>query len=206
MYATNHTHCRVQEHAAPSCGGQYVLHTDGSCDHLKHTGGWGVHIEEPGGFVRELCGGETAATSTRMELLAALRGLQATPVGAEVMLVVDCMHVKSGIERQLLVWQSRNWRGANHKPISDRDLWVLLLAELEQRQVRCEWVPGHSGHAQNTRADRLAREGARSLGELPPVEEAVVKNRSARLRAPQFGRRHRHNPAKDGRCPTGAGV
>lgn len=196
MYATNHAHCQVQEHTALPGSGQYVLHTDGSCDHLKHTGGWGVHIEEPGGFVRELCGGETAATSTRMELLAALRGLQATPVGAEVMLVVDCMHVKSGIERQLPVWQSRNWRGVNHKPISDRDLWVLLLAELEQRRVRCEWVPGHSGHAQNTRADRLAREGARSVvgeGHAPEVTRPAApaqKKGGSRLRAPQFGRRH----------------
>lgn len=191
MYATNHPTCQPQEYAPLPGNGCYVLHTDGSCNHQNHTGGWGVHIEEPGGFVRELRGGETAATSTRMELLAALKGLQATPVGAEVMLVVDCMHIKSGIERQLPVWQSRDWRGVNRKPISDRDLWILLQAELEQRQVSCAWVPSHSGHAQNSRADRLAREGVRTLGEVPPP--AVVpaeKNRNRRLRAPQFGRRH----------------
>lgn len=190
MYATNRTTCHAQGHTPLPGNGRYVLHTDGSCNHQNHAGGWGVHIEDPTGFVRELRGGETAATSTRMELLAALKGLQATPVGAEVVLVVDCMHIKSGIERQLLVWQSRDWRGVNRKPISDRDLWVLLQAELGQRRVSCAWVPSHSGHAQNTRADRLAREGARSLGEVAPDPAPAEKKRGSRLRAPQFGRRH----------------
>jgi ribonuclease HI len=56
-------------------------------------------------------------------------------------------------------WKKNGWRTADKKPVKNVDLWKRLDEALGTHDIRWHWVKGHAGHAQNERADELAREG-----------------------------------------------
>lgn len=140
-------------------GGIYVVHTDGA---RKGTGagGWGALIKAPSGAVTEVYGGEQDTTNNRMEMMAAIKGLQATPAGATVELTTDSQYVQKGISEWLPGWKRKDWKTADGKPVKNKDLWQLLDAESKARKATYLWVRGHNGHPENERADYLANLGA----------------------------------------------
>ena len=119
------------------------IYTDGSCQgNPGGPGGWAAIIEQ-GGQKRELSGHEDNTTNNRMEVTAAIKGLEATPEGSDVTIHSDSQY--------LVNTMTRNWkRNAN------QDLWAAMDALVRLRRVRWEWVRGHAGHPQNERADALA--------------------------------------------------
>jgi ribonuclease HI len=138
------------------------IYTDGACEGNPGPGGWGVLIIEAGGRRRELSGGEPATTNNRMELTAAIEALRATD--GSVRLHTDSQYVKNGITAWIKSWKRNGWRTADKKPVKNQDLWQALDAACAARKVDWRWVRGHSGHAENERADELARLGVRSAG------------------------------------------
>ncbi|MDD3763963.1 MAG: ribonuclease HI [Nevskiales bacterium] len=138
---------------------QVVIHTDGACKGNPGPGGWGVLLEYAG-RVRRLKGGEAETTNNRMELMAAIRALEALTEPCAVTLYTDSSYVMQGLTEWLPGWKRRGWRTAANKPVKNQDLWQRLDAAAARHQVEWQWVKGHSGHDGNEEADRLANEGA----------------------------------------------
>jgi len=135
-----------------------VIFTDGACSGNPGPGGWGA-ILRFGEIEKELKGGENPTTNNRMELLAAISALEALKRSAIVDLTTDSQYVRQGITSWIFNWKKNGWRTSDKKPVKNVDLWQRLDAALKPHEVRWHWIKGHAGHAENERADELAREG-----------------------------------------------
>jgi ribonuclease HI len=105
---------------------------------------------------RELSGGEALTTNNRMELLAAIRGLEALKKPCRVQLHTDSIYVRDGITRWVHKWQRNGWRTSDKKPVKNAELWQELIAAAQPHRIDWRWVKGHSGHPENDRVDALA--------------------------------------------------
>ena len=142
-----------------------VIFTDGACRGNPGPGGWGALLMS-NGKERELCGGELATTNNRMELMGAIRALEALNKPCQVELHTDSQYVRTGITEWLAGWKARGWRTAAKAPVKNEDLWKRLDAARLRHTVDWRWVKGHNGHELNERADALARRGMlETLGE-----------------------------------------
>ena len=138
------------------------IHTDGACRGNPGPGGWGAILNYDG-TEKCLSGAEAETTNNRMELLAAIHGLEALKRGCKVRLVTDSQYVRNGITQWMANWKRNNWRTANRAPVKNVDLWKRLDVAAAQHEVHWVWVKGHSGHPGNERADELARNAIDAL-------------------------------------------
>ena len=112
-----------------------------------------------GDHERELWGGEPATTNNRMELVAAIKGLEALSRRCRVRLTTDSQYVRRGITEWIASWKARGWKTAAKQPVKNVDLWQRLDELVQQHDIEWHWVKGHSGHVENERADALANRG-----------------------------------------------
>jgi ribonuclease HI len=133
------------------------LFTDGACSGNPGPGGWGAILRYRG-VEKELSGGERATTNNRMELMAAIRGLESLKRPVRVRVHTDSNYLKDGISRWIHGWKRNGWRTADKKPVKNQDLWERLDRALARHEVEWRWVRGHAGHPENERADALARQ------------------------------------------------
>ncbi|MES2540297.1 MAG: ribonuclease HI [Pseudomonadota bacterium] len=142
---------------------ELFAYTDGACSGNPGPGGWGVLMvaRENGVVVKErtLQGGEQLTTNNRMELLAAISALEALTRPTELTIVTDSAYVKNGITDWIAGWQRKGWRTAGGSPVKNVELWQRLEAAAATHSVTWRWIKGHAGHAENERADELARAG-----------------------------------------------
>ncbi|HQY45092.1 MAG TPA: ribonuclease HI [Paracoccaceae bacterium] len=142
---------------------EFFAYTDGACSGNPGPGGWGVLMQAcEGGAVlkeRELSGGEPDTTNNRMELLAAISALEALGRATEITVVTDSAYVKNGVGQWIFGWKRNGWRTSDGKPVKNVDLWQRLDEAQRRHQVTWKWIKGHAGHAENERADALARAG-----------------------------------------------
>jgi ribonuclease HI len=134
------------------------IYSDGACRGNPGPGGWGVLLRYDG-REKELWGGETATTNNRMELMAAIRALEALKRPSRVKLYTDSLYVMKGISVWIADWKRRGWRTADKKPVKNEDLWRRLDELAAKHDVEWHWVRGHAGHPENERADQLANRG-----------------------------------------------
>jgi ribonuclease HI len=132
------------------------LFTDGACSGNPGPGGWGA-ILRSGAHEKEMSGGEALTTNNRMELTAVIRALAAINKTAQVVVHTDSRYVMDGVTQWLPRWKKNGWKTADKKPVKNDDLWRMLDQECARHDVSWRWVRGHSGHAENERADALAR-------------------------------------------------
>ncbi|HCK81616.1 MAG TPA: ribonuclease HI [Candidatus Competibacter sp.] len=137
-------------------GDWVLLFTDGACSGNPGPGGWGALLRYRG-HEKELSGGEAETTNNRMELLAAINGLEALKRPARVRVVTDSQYVMKGVTEWLAAWKQRGWKTADRQPVKNVDLWQRLEAALAAHETEWQWVRGHSGHPENERVDQLAR-------------------------------------------------
>jgi len=135
------------------------IYTDGACLGNPGPGGWGALLRF-GAHEKELAGGEPHTTNNRMELMAAIRALQALREPCRITLHTDSQYVQKGISEWISAWQRRSWKTADGKPVKNEDLWRELLAARTPHSVDWRWVKGHAGHVENERVDVLARDAA----------------------------------------------
>ncbi len=139
------------------------IFTDGACRGNPGPGGWGVLLRY-NGVEKTLSGAERDTTNNRMELTAAIKGLNAITRPCDIVLVTDSEYVKNGITLWLDNWRKRNWKGSNGKQVKNIDLWQQLDAAAKRHeQVIWQWVRGHSGHPENEQADQLANDAIDEL-------------------------------------------
>ncbi|MCZ6719229.1 MAG: ribonuclease HI [Gammaproteobacteria bacterium] len=138
------------------------IFTDGACRGNPGPGGWGVLLRY-NRKEKKLYGGEPDTTNNRMELLAAIKGLEALKRPCAVRLTTDSQYVKNGLTEWLPNWKQRGWKTAAKKPVKNADLWQRLEAAVDRHDVEWRWVRGHSGHAENEIVDQLANQGIDEL-------------------------------------------
>ena len=134
------------------------IFTDGACSGNPGPGGWGALLRY-GDTEKEICGGEDATTNNRMELLAAIRAIEALKRSSTVRLHTDSTYLRDGITRWIGGWKANGWKTAAKKPVKNVDLWQRLDAAAARHDIEWRWVKGHAGHPDNERADALARKG-----------------------------------------------
>jgi len=108
---------------------------------------------------RELSGGEADTTNNRMELMAAIAALETLTRPAVITITTDSAYVKNGVTQWVHGWKRNGWKTADRKPVKNIDLWQRLESAQERHDVHWKWIKGHAGHAENERADELARAG-----------------------------------------------
>ena len=133
--------------------------TDGECKGNPGRGGWGALLRF-GAKEREMSGGEVLTTNNRMELMAAIKGLEALKQPCRVTLSTDSRYVMDGLTKWIHGWQKNGWKTADRKPVKNAELWQALLAAAKPHRIEWKWVKGHAGHPDNERADRLASDAA----------------------------------------------
>ena len=139
------------------------LYCDGACLGNPGPGGWAFLLRARTGEgiqEKEGAGHDPETTNNRMELTAALRGLETLKRPCEVELVSDSQYVVKGLTSWLKAWKAAGWRKADRAPVLNADLWQALDAEAAKHQITARWVRGHAGHPENERVDQLARDAA----------------------------------------------
>lgn len=138
------------------------IYTDGACSGNPGPGGWGV-LMKYGNKEKELYGSEKETTNNRMELMAAIQGLNSIKPKQSglwsVVLCTDSKYVRNGICEWIGKWKENGWKTSTNKPIKNMDLWTQLDEAVKRHDVRFIWVLGHNGHIENERADKLACRG-----------------------------------------------
>ncbi|HEX3528865.1 MAG TPA: ribonuclease HI [Thermoanaerobaculia bacterium] len=143
--------------AAPhSAMPQVTIYTDGGADPNPGTGGWAAILIDPvSGKTRELSGGEAKTTNNRMELTAAIRGLEALKQPCKVRLITDSQYLRKGVTLWLKGWIANGWKRKDGE-LQNVDLWRRLAELIKEHHIKWDWVKGHAGDRWNERADELA--------------------------------------------------
>ena len=140
------------------------IFTDGACSGNPGPGGWGAVLRWRG-VERELSGAEPATTNNRMELMAAIAALEALKRPSKVDLTSDSTYLRDGITKWIHAWRAKGWKTAGKKPVKNQDLWLRLDEVAKRHDIEWHWVKGHAGHAENERADKLARDAIKTLSD-----------------------------------------
>jgi ribonuclease HI len=136
------------------------LFTDGACSGNPGPGGWAYILEHlPTGTRKSDSGGEPSTTNNRMELMAAIRGLEALKRPCRVELITDSQYVAKGLSEWMPRWKAKGWRrgtGSQGGEVKNLELWQQLDTLFSKHRVKCTHVYGHAGHPENEECDRLA--------------------------------------------------
>ncbi|MGF1482092.1 MAG: ribonuclease HI [Cyanophyceae cyanobacterium] len=143
-----------------------TIYTDGACIHNPGPGGYGVVLLY-GSHRREISGGFCLTTNNRMEMKAAIVGLEALKTSCTVTLYSDSQYLVNAVEKGWAKrWRSNGWQRNKKEKAKNPDLWEQLLNLCEHHSVRFVWVKGHAGNRENECCDRLAVAAAQQE-ELP---------------------------------------
>jgi len=143
-----------------------TIYTDGAArGNPNGPGGYGALLQyvDPKGALhtKELSGGYYKTTNNRMELMAAIAGLEALNRPCEVTLYSDSAYLVNAFQQNWLdSWIRKGWMRGKNEPVKNIDLWKRLLKAMEPHQVTFAWVKGHAGHTENEICDRLATKAA----------------------------------------------
>jgi ribonuclease HI len=135
---------------------QVEIFSDGSCEGNPGRGGWAALIRSSR-QERVLTGTEPHSTNNRMELMAALKALEALQHPSQVRFYTDSQYLRRGVTEWLPSWQARGWKRKGGA-LANVELWQALAQAIERHQIEWHWVKGHAGHIENQRVDRLARQ------------------------------------------------
>jgi len=136
------------------------LATDGSCLGNPGPGGWAALLRF-NGTEKLLTGSEKDSTNNRMEITAVIEGLTSLTEKCSVVISTDSRYVIDAFEKGWIKgWLKRGWKNSKKEPVKNKDLWLLLIPQVERHDVRWTWVKGHSGDPDNERVDAAAREAA----------------------------------------------
>ena len=134
-----------------------IIYTDGACSGNPGKGGWGTLLMY-GQTTKEISGFDPATTNNRMELMAAIRGLEALKEPCRVELYSDSAYLVNAInEKWIDRWLKNGWKTAAKKPVENIDLWQEILKLTTLHRVSFHKVKGHSDNPHNNRCDELAR-------------------------------------------------
>ena len=140
------------------------IYTDGACIGNPGPGGWAAVIIE-NNKEKQIFGGEKLTTNNRMELVAAIKGLEycidqdkkQTSLIKKITVYTDSAYLKDGITKWIKSWEKNNWKTSDKKNVKNKDLWKELQILVKLKEVDWKWIKGHSNDPMNDLADRLAK-------------------------------------------------
>lgn len=135
------------------------IFTDGSCLGNPGPGGYCALIQYKK-IEKKICSGFYLTTNNRMELLAAIIGLETLTEFCDVTLVTDSKYVKLGITIWIKKWKLNSWNNSKNKKIKNIDLWKRLEKILQLHKIKWKWIKGHSNIKENEYCDKLAKKHA----------------------------------------------
>lgn len=135
-----------------------TIYTDGACSGNPGPGGWGALLIS-GNHEKKIYGSEKDTTNNRMEIMAAIKALEALKGPSEINLYTDSKYVQQGISDWIDNWIKNNWRGSNKKLVKNADLWQTLHKLAQMHDINWHWVKGHENNKGNIEADALAVKG-----------------------------------------------
>ena len=139
-----------------------TIFTDGSCLSNPGPGGWAAVLRWRDNE-KEIVGHEADTTNNRMELKAAIMGLNAVTRAMPIALHTDSRYVMNGVQDWMPRWKANGWKTASKKPVANQDLWEQLDQAVQRHDITWHWVKGHTGNEFNERCDQLARRAAKSI-------------------------------------------
>ena len=143
-----------------------TIYTDGACIGNPGPGGYGVVLLYRG-HRKELLGGYRKTTNNRMEIMAAIVGLEALKEKCRVMLYSDSAYLVKAMSLDWAKrWRANGWKRNKKEKALNPDLWERLLQLCEHHQVEFMWIKGHAENPENVRCDELAMQAAQQL-DLP---------------------------------------
>ena len=131
------------------------IFTDGACRGNPGPGGWAALLRY-GDTEKMFSGAQEQTTNNRMELIAAIEGLEQLKKTMDVVLTTDSQYVKDGITKWIDGWKKKGWITSQKKPVKNVDLWKRLDEAVANHSVEWKWVKGHSGHTENEMVDQAA--------------------------------------------------
>lgn len=144
-----------------------TIYTDGGSQGNPGPGGYGAVLLYDR-YRKELSGGYRLTTNNRMELMAAIVGLEALKVPCQVTLMTDSRYLTDAVNQGWARrWRANGWRRNRRDKALNPDLWARLLDVLDQHQARFQWVKGHAGNQENDRCHELSVSAAQQ-DQLPP--------------------------------------
>ena len=158
-----------------------AIFTDGSSRGNPGPGGWGAIVINDG-KVKELGGHEDMTTNNRMELTAAIKGLDearffimgietvkmsnlSLPTQVSIFVYSDSSYVINGITKWVEGWKRKGWKTSQKEPVQNQELWKTLVDTIDQLKNKSgdinvdllwRYVGGHVGIAGNERCDEIA--------------------------------------------------
>jgi len=136
------------------------IFTDGACSGNPGPGGWCAILRFKG-KEKILKGSKAETTNSEMEIKAVLEGLKALKEPCEVDLYSDSQYVIKAISEWIYNWKQKNWKNSSKKEIAHKDMWEEIYKLMQIHKINPIWVKGHSGHEENERCDKIAREEAK---------------------------------------------
>jgi len=145
---------------------EIIIYTDGACSGNPGPGGYGCVLRYNKNR-RELSGGFRKTTNNRMEIIAAVKGLESLKYPCRIELYSDSKYLVNAIEKGWAKrWKANNWMRTKTEGAKNPDLWEKMLGLCAIHQIKFIWVKGHASNEENNRCDELAVE-ATSGSELP---------------------------------------
>ena len=144
---------------------EVIIYTDGACSGNPGPGGWGVYMIYQD-HKKKIYGHECNTTNNRMEMMAAIKGIEALNKKCHVQIFTDSIYLQKGITEWIYNWLKNNWRGSDKKLVKNADLWQNLYDLVQQHEIKWHWVKGHANNHGNVIADELACLGRDEAKEL----------------------------------------
>lgn len=138
------------------------IYTDGACSGNPGKGGFGVILNYMG-KKKEISKGYKCTTNNRMEIMAALAGLNALTEPCKVILYSDSKYLVDSVNKGWIAsWQKNGWKNSKKEKVKNRELFEELIELMNVHEVEYRWVKGHDGHSENERCDFLATSAAKA--------------------------------------------
>jgi ribonuclease HI len=155
---------------------EVIIYTDGACSGNPGPGGYGVVLMS-GNHRKEISEGFRLTTNNRMELLAAIKGLEALKKkGTPVKLYTDSQYVANAVNKGWVF----DWERKHFKKKKNQDLWIRFLELFRQHNVTLFWLKGHNNDTENERCDILAVNASKEpvlsedMGYIPENDDQVL--------------------------------
>jgi ribonuclease HI len=140
---------------------EVTIYTDGACSGNPGKGGFGVILNYMG-RIKEISEGFECTTNNRMEIMAALTGLNALKEPCKVILYSDSKYLVDSVNQKWIdSWQKNGWKNSKREKVKNKELFEELIRLLNIHDVELRWVKGHDGHPENERCDFLATSAAK---------------------------------------------
>ena len=137
---------------------EIIVYTDGACSGNPGKGGWAALIINQQDE-QIISGSEKLTTNNRMELMAVIQSLIKIKSN-KINIFTDSKYVQNGIEDWIHKWKKNGWITANKQPVKNKDLWVQLDNLRKNKNIKWQWVKGHSTDRYNNLVDEAARKAA----------------------------------------------